>query len=728
MNAARLHVLRRRLSCTVPFLEGWLQRRAVRELLADGSAAAVRALLEVLPRPDVPDLKGHVLAGLRALSAAEGRSFVCQEWVDRGDPVLAELLRAWGWVPPAPSRLRVLCALKLGRLDELAAAGPEEVRHLVEACSGAEPEVAARAPLALRGLCAAAAREEVCRIAVEQDNRAALAAALEAGYLPEDAGRRALFLFLTGRRAEYDALDFDRRLLAGAYRAACPSVRRRVAERVRRSGRADLLPALSGGAARRRPLSEREWQVTLDLLARSPDNGSLWELAQAAPPRCAARALRLLRARLWCPAVARERDDFRALAELAEGLTEVDCGRFPRWAEEKEGDQRPFAADQRAVLHGHEGGVRGLAVSPDGRLLASAGGDGRVCLWDLEEARLLHTFHAGSPAGCALFGPAGEEIVSSHNGRGHVWPVAGGPAALTFPLGPRGAWCLAVSPDGTLLACDDWDGARVWGLADGRPVAACRVGQYHQPRALAISPDGTVLAAVSGWGSLRLTLWELPGGRLRASAALPSYPEGVAFRGDGRWLATTGGGKLRLWDAAEAWPLGEVPGHRHWATWPDFEPDAPGRAARSGGEERVRLGRLPDGRLLGARRTRRSVHLWVSDGKGTKDRWTIHAEGPLLLAAAPSQGLLAGGALDGTIWLWALPFREEVLAQLPVADMTLTHWDWVRRRLGDEGTPAAERRGLAFLDALLRRRWRHEVHVEEARPALPLEHDIYIEG
>jgi len=188
MNAARLHVLRRRLSCTVPFLEGWLQRRAVRELLADGSAAAVRALLEVLPRPDVPDLKGHVLAGLRALSAAEGRSFVCQEWVDRGDPVLAELLRAWGWVPPAPSRLRVLCALKLGRLDELAAAGPEEVRHLVEACSGAEPEVAARAPLALRGLCAAAAREEVCRIAVEQDNRAALAAALEAGYLPEDAG------------------------------------------------------------------------------------------------------------------------------------------------------------------------------------------------------------------------------------------------------------------------------------------------------------------------------------------------------------------------------------------------------------------------------------------------------------------------------------------------------------------------------------------------------------
>jgi hypothetical protein len=140
------------------------------------------------------------------------------------------------------------------------------------------------------------------------------------------------------------------------------------------------------------------------------------------------------------------------------------------------------------------------------------------------------------------------------------------------------------------------------------------------------------------------------------------------------------------------------------------------------------LGRLPDGRLLVARRRKRSVRVWVAGDGGTEEKWEGPGDRLTCLAAAPAQGLVAGGAADGTICLWGLPFREEEPGRLPVADLTLTHWDWVRGRLRDENVPAAERRGLAFVDALLRRRWRHEVHVEEARPALPLEHDIYIEG
>jgi WD40 repeat protein len=733
MGPVRLQTLRQRLRCTLPFLEGWLQRRAVRELLADGSAPALQALLDVLPRRGVPELKRQVLAGLRGLTAAEARTVICEWWALKGDALLAELLRAWAWVPPAPPRARVLCALKLDRLDLLADGGEEEVTHLLAACAHADPEVAARAPLALRRLRGAAGREAVCRIAIDHDNAEARAAALEAGYLPEEPARRALFLFLTGRWEGYEALDFDRALLRGAYQEARGPVRRRVMEQVRRSGRADLLPVLTGGPAvpRRGRLSEPEWQVTLDLLARTGQDERLWELAQAAPPGCAARALRLLRARGWCPGRAGDRADFHALAEMAEGLAEVHCGRYSRWAEGVGRSERPFAPNLRATLREHAAAVRGLAVSPDGRLLASTGDDSKVCLWALPEGQLLHSFEADAPGTCVLFGPAGEEIISSHkDGSGRVWPVAGGAPTLTIPLQWGDVRCLAVSPDGALLACDYRDGARVWGLADGRLAAECPVAQYYRAQDLAVSPDGAVLAVLNCWNYPRLTLWDLPGGRLRANVPVAPAPYSLAFRGDGRVLATTGGGaqRLRLWGAADGRLLGPVPEHHHWATWPDFEPDAPGRKARVGSGEQVRLGRLPDGRLLGARRGRRSVHVWVAGDEGMKDKWTNKAERLTHLAAVPSQGLLAGADDGGTICLWALPFREEALGQLPVADLTLTHWDWVRGRLRDANTPGAERRGLAFLDALLRRRWRHEVHVEEARPALPLEHDIYIEG
>jgi RNA polymerase sigma factor (sigma-70 family) len=110
---------------------------------------------------------------------------------------------------------------------------------------------------------------------------------------------------------------------------------------------------------------------------------------------------------------------------------------------------------------GHSMEVDSLAVSPDGRVLASACyGEGTLCLWSTTTGKLLHRM-PGYKIACrhTCFSPDGELVASGGiDGFLHLWETATGKERRRFPieeLKPEGGWqfvdALALSSDGKQL-------------------------------------------------------------------------------------------------------------------------------------------------------------------------------------------------------------------------------------------------------------------------------------
>jgi WD40 repeat protein len=179
-----------------------------------------------------------------------------------------------------------------------------------------------------------------------------------------------------------------------------------------------------------------------------------------------------------------------------------------------------------------------LAATGDGRLLATAGAE-RITLWDAS-GKVARVFgHEFGDVDALAFSPDGSLLASAGlDANVHLWDVATGQRKASVPGQLVATFALAFTADGKSLLM-----AGVAGTIDVVDVATASVtrrfpAQKYAVFALSMSPDGKTVAAAcfDVDGASRpapVTVWDLASGRLLRRLA-PGTPEAIGFGPDGQ--------------------------------------------------------------------------------------------------------------------------------------------------------------------------------------------------
>jgi WD40 repeat protein len=230
-------------------------------------------------------------------------------------------------------------------------------------------------------------------------------------------------------------------------------------------------------------------------------------------------------------------------------------------------------------LPGHDETVMALAISPNGKTLATASHDQTVRLWDMPSGRCLHQLQGHINAVRALaFSPDGQRFASAGSDLSiKTWNVSDGAIGASWLGHSDLIRSLAFSPDSNMLVSAALDRTiKIWDARDGTLVRA--ITDESKVQSVVCSPDGSLLA--SGNENNKVELWQLGAGTLwKSLLGHTGRVRAVAFSPEGKTLATGGEDKtVRLWNVVTGEELLVFP-TEHFVNSLAFHPRKPILAA-----------------------------------------------------------------------------------------------------------------------------------------------------
>ena len=251
----------------------------------------------------------------------------------------------------------------------------------------------------------------------------------------------------------------------------------------------------------------------------------------------------------------------------------------------------------RQYLMGHAGSVNAVAISPDGKILASGSADGQIIFWDLGPNK-----------------PIEPKIKISND---------------------LSVNSLAFSPDGKILAFGSEDGTvTLWDVDSRQSIGAPLSGHSGQINSVAFSPDGNILA--SGSDDKTIIFWDVDLHE-KIGQALAEHSDrvnSITFGSDGTMLASASAdGSIILWNVETQQPIGSpLQGH-------------------TGSVQSVAIS--PDGKLLASGSEDTTIMLWdIPTQTSIGQPLTTHSNRVNSIAFSPDGKTFASGSYESSIIIW----------------------------------------------------------------------------